>query len=89
MCFTLEKASRVSGFLPPSFVCVRNNYSGNLAFRTKGIEDTNLTLAAILFQAEVNNPLIFVLLQTYEKKFAQFPFLGLLFLNSRRLIFSI
>ena len=47
----------------------------NLAFTTTIIEDTHLTLAAILFQVEANNSFIFLLLQTYEKKFAEFPFL--------------
>ena len=47
----------------------------NLAFRTTIIEDTHLTLAVIPFKVEANNSLIFLLLQTYEKKLAEFPFL--------------
>ena len=47
----------------------------NLAFRTTIIEDTHLTLAVILFKVEANNSLFFLPLQTYEKNFAQFPFL--------------
>ena len=39
------------------------------------IEDTLLTLAGILFKVEANNSLIFLPLQTYEKKFAEFLFL--------------
>ena len=46
----------------------------NLAFKTI-IEDTHLTLAGIHFKVEANNSLIFLLLQTYEKKFDEFPFL--------------
>ena len=41
----------------------------NLAFRTTIIEDTHLTLAVISFEAEANNSLIFLPLQTY--KFAE------------------
>ena len=47
---------------------------GNLAFGMARIEDTNLTLAAITFQVGMNNS-IFLQLQTYEQKIAEFPFL--------------
>ena len=47
----------------------------NLAFRTTIIEDTHLTLAVNSLKVEANNSLIFLLLQTYEKKFAKFLFL--------------
>ena len=57
------------------FVCLRRNQLSNLAFTTTIIEDTHLTLAVILFKVEANNSLIFLLLQTYEKEFAEFPFL--------------
>ena len=51
--------------------CVRRNYSDNLT----GIEATRPTLASIQFQAEVNNSLnFFFSLQTYEKRFPEFPF---------------
>ena len=49
--------------------------SGDLAFRRISAEDTHLTLPVILFKVEKNNSLIFMLLQTYEKKFAEFPLL--------------
>ena len=47
----------------------------NLVFRATIIEDTHLTLAIIAFKVEANNSLIFLPLQTQEKKFAEFPFL--------------
>ena len=47
----------------------------NLAFRMTIIEDTHLTLAVIPFKVEANNSLMFLPLQTYEKKFAGFLFL--------------
>ena len=56
------------------FACTATN-RGNLAFKMTIIEDTHLTLAAIPFKVEANNSLIFLPLQTYEKKFAKFPFL--------------
>ena len=56
------------------FACAAINRV-NLEFRTTIIEDTHLTLAVIPFKVEVNNSLIFLPLQTYEKKFAEFPFL--------------
>ena len=39
----------------------RRNQKGNLAFSTTKAEDTHLTLAAIPFQAGVNNTLIFAI----------------------------
>ena len=54
-----------------SFVCVRRNYSGNLAFRTTGVEGTHLTLTAILFHVKVKNSLFLFSLQAYEKKFKE------------------
>ena len=47
----------------------------NLAFRATIIENTHLTLAIISFKVEANNSLIFLPLQTYDKKFADVPFL--------------
>ena len=47
----------------------------NLAFRTTIIKDPHLTPAVIPFNVGANNPLIFLPLQTYAKKFAEFPFL--------------
>ena len=49
------------------FACAAINRV-NLAFETTIIEDTYFTLAGIPFNAEVNNSLIFLLLQTYKKK---------------------
>ena len=46
-------------FSPPSFVCVRHNQQGHLAFRTTRVEDTHLTLAAIPFYERVNSFLFF------------------------------
>ena len=62
-------------FSPSSFVCVRRNQLSKLAFKTTRVKDTQLTLATIPFQVGVNNSLLFLTLQTYEKKFAEFPFL--------------
>ena len=56
------------------FACAASNRA-NLAFKTTIIEDTHLTLIGFLFKVEANNSLIFLSLQTYEKKFAEFPFL--------------
>ena len=39
------------------------------------IEDTHLTLIGILSKVEANNSNLFLRLQTYEKKFAEFSFL--------------
>ena len=47
----------------------------NLEFRANIIEDTHITLIGIPFKKEANNSLLFLSLQTYEKKFAEFPFL--------------
>ena len=44
-------------FSPSS--CLRRHYSGNLACRTNGVEDTHITLAAIPFYVEVNKASIF------------------------------
>ena len=66
---------RLLCFSPSSlFACAASNRA-NLAFKTTIIEDTHLTLAVILFKVKANNSLIFLLLQTCEKKFAEFPFL--------------
>ena len=51
LCSTSEKR-HVFVFVrlsPSFFVCVRRNKQGNLAFRTIRVEDTHLTLAAILY----------------------------------------
>ena len=76
--FQLAKHGTLVGLLrfSPSFLfaCAASNRA-NLAFKTTIIEDTHLTLAGIPFKVEANNSLIFLLLQTYEKKFAEFPFL--------------
>ena len=56
------------------FACAASNKE-NLAFKTTVVEDTHLTLIGILSKVEANNSLIFLLLQTYEKKIAEFPFL--------------
>ena len=56
------------------FACAANNRE-NLAFKTTIVEDTHLTLIGIPSKVEANNSLIFLLLQTYEKKIAEFPFL--------------
>ena len=67
----LASKKRHSLFL---FVCAAINRV-NLAFRRTIIEDKHLTLAVIPFKVETNHPLIFLPLQKYEKKFAEFPFL--------------
>ena len=54
--------------------CAASN-SANLSLETVIIEDTQLTLIGILSKVEANNSLIFLPLQTYEKKKAEFPFL--------------
>ena len=56
------------------FACAASNRE-KLAFKTIIIEDTHLKLVVILSKVEANNSLIFLPLQTYEKKFAEFPFL--------------
>ena len=76
--FHFEKRVTVFLFIHfslPSFVCVRCNQPDNLAFRTTKVEDTRLTLEAIPFQVGVTNSFIYLLLQTYEKKIAEFLFL--------------
>ena len=74
----LAKTGTLVGLLrfSPSFLfaCAASNRA-NLAFKTTIIEDTYLTLVGIPFKVEANNSLIFLLLQTYEKKFAECPFL--------------
>ena len=58
VCVPLRKKRtcyRVSPFLTV-FFCLRAPQL-NLAFRMTGVEDTHLTLAAILFQAEIDNSL--------------------------------
>ena len=76
--FQLAKHGTLVGLLrfSPSFsfTCAAINRF-NVAFRMTIIEDTHLTLAANLFKVEANNSLIFLPLQTYVKKFAEFPFL--------------
>ena len=69
-----KNASLSPDFLPFLSACGAKKTS-NLAFRTTGVEDAQLTLAVIPFQVGANNSLIFLPLQTYEKKFAEFPFL--------------
>ena len=56
------------------FACAASDQA-NLAFKTTIIEDTHLTLAGFLFKIEANISLIFLPLQTYDKKIAEFPFL--------------
>ena len=56
------------------FACAAINRV-NLTFRTTIIEDTHLTLAVLPFKVEANDSLIFLSLQTDEKKFEKFPFL--------------
>ena len=74
--FQLAKTALLSGFfVSHRLFCSRvPQLIGILAFRTTIIEDTHLTLAAIPFNVEANNSLIFLLLQTYEKNLAEFPF---------------
>ena len=43
----------------------------SIAFKTTGVEDTYLILAANSFQVGVNNSYIFLPVQTYEKKNCQ------------------
>ena len=78
LCASTSKNGTFVGFLcfSPAFLlaCAAINRV-NLVFRTTIIEDAHLTLAVILFKAETNIYLIFLPLQTYEKKFDKFPFL--------------
>ena len=50
------------------FVCVAANNRADLAFKTTIVEDTYLTLIGFLSKVEANNSLIFLPLQTNEKK---------------------
>ena len=78
LCVSTSKNGTLVGLFRFSlsclFACAAINRE-NLAFRTTIIEDTHLTLAVIPFKLEANNCLICLSLQTYEKKFAKFPFL--------------
>ena len=53
------------------------------------MEDTHLTLIGILSKVEANNSLIFLPLQTYEKKFAEFPFLFISIISWRKQLVSV
>ena len=78
LCPTSQKNSSFFGFLrfsSSSFVLVLRNWPGKQAFKTVGIEDTHLTLTGVLFQVGANNSLIFLQLQTPEKKFHYIPWL--------------
>ena len=76
--FQLAKRGSVVGLLRFSphflFACAASN-SANLAFKTTIINDTHLTLIGFLSEVEANNSLIFLPLQTYEKKIVEFPLL--------------
>ena len=69
--FRLGKHGTVVGLLRFSpyflFACAAINRA-TLALKTTIIEDTHLTLIGILSKVEANNFLIFLPLQTYEKK---------------------
>ena len=78
LLFGHGKRSLASDFFVPCRLFLRRNQSSNSAFTTTVVEDTHLTLAAIPFKVEANNSLIFLLLQTYEKKFAAHSFLLIL-----------
>ena len=76
--FQLAKQGTLVGLLrfsPSSLTVGAASNQANLAFKTTIIEDTHLTLAGIPFKGEANISLIFLPLQTYEKRFAKFPFL--------------
>ena len=63
-----RRCSRASSVLTVFlFSCAASNRT-NLAFKTTMIEDTHLTLIGFLSKVEANNFLIFLPLQTYEKK---------------------
>ena len=47
---------------------MRRNKPGNLAFRTTIIEDTHLTLAAILFNVEANYSIVFFAITNIREK---------------------
>ena len=76
--FQLAKNGTLVGLLRFSlsfvFACAAVNRV-SLAFTTTIIEDAHLTLAVIPFKVQANNSLIFLPLQTCERKFAEFPFL--------------
>ena len=76
--FQLEKNRTLAGLLRFAlsfvFACAAINQV-NLAFTMTIIEDTHLPLVVIPFKVEANNSSIFLLFQTYEEKFAAFPFL--------------
>ena len=78
LLFNHAKKSLTSGFFVPRrlslFACAAAKRA-DLAFTTTVVEDTHLTLTVFLFKVEANNSLIILLLQTYERKFAGFPFL--------------
>ena len=78
LVFHFGKSAAVSVLVRPSsaFLFARaTKQSDYLTFRTTKVKDTKLTLAIISFKAEANNSLIFLPLQTYDKKFAEVPFL--------------
>ena len=54
---------------------MRYNQSGYLAFKTTKVKDTKLALTVISFKVEWNNCLIFLALEKYDKKVAEFLFL--------------
>ena len=66
------------------FACAASNRA-NLALKTTIIEDTHLTLAGVPLKVEANDSLIFLLLQTYEKKFAEFLFLFIFIIPSSKI----
>ena len=70
-----QHSCRASLFLTVYLVACAASNEANLPFKATIIEDTHLTLAVISFKNEANNSLIFLPLQTYETKFAEFPFL--------------
>ena len=77
--FRLAKHGTLFGLLlrfSPSFLfaCAESNRA-TLAFKTTIKNDAHLTLIGIPSKVEANNSLIFLPLQTYEKRFAEFPFL--------------
>ena len=69
------RCGRASSVLAVILFACAARYRVNLAFGTTIQKDTHLTLIGILFKVEADNSLIFLPLQTYEKKFAEFPFL--------------
>ena len=73
-CLLFNHAKKVthSGFLRSLSSYLSACAATNLATVVK---DTHLTLTVILFNVRANNSLILFLLQTYEKKFAEFRFL--------------